>query len=414
MKIKYHRAVFVAFVFLQVSYIFLQCQEISSQELGAVAVAVGVLLNLTALFYSKATYKKEAIIWCCYLLFQMIYSYTTYGQSIQVYVYMVANQFTILAYAYFYYFRNSHEWYYESYKKIATFFMFAVIVIWFLTSMGINILDEKAFTIRNGRPRIAGGMVMVAFLVLMIWCEIVDKRNQKRKTKYASYVLLAIGLLYINFINQTRMCLLATVGAAAIVYLLSRKGSGNKVIAICVAIMACVFVFQIPAVQTLLNDKFGGLIDGTDNSMVPRLGAITHYIEMAQGHEIFGIGLIQPTQPGNGKYDLSYIMNGPWGVYSSDDVGMVSFYAVYGLVGLVFYLILMIRLFKRAWGERKEHSYKLAIWLYVFMSGFSMMLTDLWRQDMIAVFLLLEDISFNQENSFLQKEVLHEKLNQVG
>ena len=69
---------------------------------------------------------------------------------------------------------------------------------------------------------------------------------------------------------------------------------------------------------------------------------------------------------------------------------------MYGLVGLCMYVYLVIRLFIRAWKERYIMPYKMGMVIYVIITGFSMIITDLWHQSNIALFLLLMDINIEK------------------
>lgn len=130
--------------------------------------------------------------------------------------------------------------------------------------------------------------------------------------------------------------------------------------------------------------------------MIPRMGAIPHYINMAKDNKWFGIGIINPDAASNNRYNLQYIMHGEWLVYSYDDVGIFSYYMFFGLIGVAMYAYMTIRLFKRAYSERYTAPYKMGLVVYVVVTGFSMIITDLWRQSNIALFLLLMDLQLEK------------------
>lgn len=251
-------------------------------------------------------------------------------------------------------------------------------------------MDLTIYRIRGGSLRLTVGMMVSAFYFIIFFSEFIC--SSKLKMALKNWIIACAILIAIVLIVQTRMNLLAIGLSVACMMAFCMKNPSKKILFFSGILIMAVLALQLPTVQNYISEYFGGIFDFTDNAMIPRAGAIPHYIKMAKNNKLFGIGIINADAPSNGQYDLMYIMHGKWGVYSYDDVGVFSYYMMYGIVGIAMYIFLFARLFKRAWKERYVMPYKLGIVMYVAITGVSMIITDLWRQSNIALFLLLMDL----------------------
>ncbi len=394
MRVPYHRLIFVFYMLALISFFFLNCQEISSQELAACMTFLTIPV-FGRVIRSKGTYKKEVFIFLTYIFIEICISLARYGQSLSVILYWIANIFCMLLYVYFSSFKNESKWYYETFKKIGKLTLFMLCLATIAYYVGFRFLDSTMYRMRDGSLRLTCGMMMTAFFCIASFSELINPN--KKKKSIGDYFIVALSFLAIVFISQTRMNMLGIGLSVACMLLLCIKNPSKKIIIIAVVLVMVVFALQIPSVGAYITNKFGGVFNFTDNAMVPRAGAIPHYIEMAKDNKLLGIGIISPSAPSNGKYDLQYIMHGEWLVYSYDDVGVFSYYMMYGIIGVAMYAYMFLRLFRRAWKERYTMPYKLGLVVYVFATGFSMIITDTWRQSNIALFLLLMDLQFENE-----------------
>lgn len=391
--IPYHRIVFVLYLVALVSFLFLNCQEITSQQIAAM-VTIMVIPFMNRIVNSKATYKKEVIVFLLYMILEIFISKSRYDQSVGGILYYIINIFSMLLYLYFASFYDEFNWYkntFKRYGKIILFILYFVVIAYYL---GVRFLDSTIYRVRGDNLRLTVGMMIMAFYIMLLCSDIIKQRTFKNNL--SNIIVIILSLIYLVFICQTRMHMLGVFIAIACMMIFCIENPSNKIIICSIGIFVIAIVLQLSVVQNYIGETFGGIFDGTDNAMIPRMGAIPHYIEMAKDHKLLGIGIIDSAGQSNGKYNLSYIMHGKWRVYSYDDVGIFSYYMMYGLVGVGMYIFMFIRLFIRAWKERYEMPYKMGIIIYVFITGFSMIITDLWHQSNIALFLLLMDVNIEK------------------
>ena len=399
LRVPYHRLIFVFYMLALISFFFLGCQEISSQELAACMTFLTIPV-FGKILRSKATYKKEVFVFLIYITVEICVSLARYGQSINAVLYYIANIFSMLLYVYFASFANDSSWYYKIFKKFGKLALFLLYLATITYYIGFQFLDFTLYRMRDGSLRLTCAMMLTAFFCIVTFSEFLN--SNKSKKSLSNYLLIVLGLGAVIFIVQTRMNMLGIGVAIACMLAFCIKNPSKKILIIAGVIVMAVLLLQLPSVGGYLTNKFAGVFNFTDNAMIPRAGAIPHYIEMAKDNKLFGIGIISPSQPSNGKFDLMYIMHGEWRVYSYDDVGVFSYYMMYGIIGVVMYAYMFLKLFKRAWRERYTTPYKLGLVVYVFVTGFSMIITDLWRQSNIALFLLLMDLQLEarEESKF--------------
>ena len=122
--------------------------------------------------------------------------------------------------------------------------------------------------------------------------------------------------------------------------------------------------------------------------MVPRIGAIEHYIKYGNYRKLMGWGYASVNAPSNGKYNLFEIYRGPWGTYYTDDVGNFSFYMMYGMIGVIILTVLFGKMFWYAYKERFREPHRMAVVFFVIIASFSLSLFDVERQSYLVLALL--------------------------
>lgn len=398
LKLEYHKLIFVLYILGLISFLFLNCQEITSQEIAA-AVTFLTIPCIGMMIKKKATYKKDIVIFLAYILIEIIISHNRYGQPWGSTLYYIVNIFSALLYVFFATRIQISGWYYNTFKLFGKILLFVLYIAYFASFLGIKFLDSTMYRYAGGLGlglRLTCGMMFEAFYIIILMGEAINNQRNRSKSNFERYSLIILGLIYVVIMSQTRMNILGLLGALATMLIFCMKDRNKKAITFTSIFIIVLLLLQIPSVNALLSNKFGGIFNGTDNSMIPRVGAIPHYIKMAEDHKWLGLGIINPNASSNNKYNLQFIMHGKWLVYSYDDVGIFSFYMFFGLIGVSMYVYMALRLLKRAYIERYNAPYKMGLVTYVTVTGFSMIITDLWRQSNIALFLLLMDLQIEE------------------
>lgn len=386
-KIKIYELILSLFILGIISFIFLRCHEITSQQIAAMTIIL-VVIQPNKLFCSKGKFKGIVFVLLVYILLEAVISLRRYGQGISIVGYYCFGLLSLLLYFYFTGIKNCENNLFTDILKGSRVLLGWMYIVAVLAYMGIYILDDYAYRTRGGLFRINAGDYLIVIGILLTFGKLLECRNVGEKTSQRDIIWFSLGIFYIIFISQTRMQLLACAIAIILTYLIARKDKSKKIIIIGIISLIIILLIQIPAIQNILYNNFGGLFNGTDASMVPRIGAIEHYINYGNQKSLMGWGYASVSAPSNGRYDLFNIFRGPWGTYYTDDVGIFSYYMMYGVIGVILLIILLVKMVKFALVERYKEPHRMALVLFVLITSLSLSLFDVERQSYLVLILL--------------------------
>ncbi|MCW1909771.1 hypothetical protein N7X57_04760 [Lactiplantibacillus paraplantarum] len=153
-------------------------------------------------------------------------------------------------------------------------------------------------------------------------------------------------------------------------------------------IIAIVLLYFL-IIRGYISSIIAPLIDGsyqTNGSYYARMDAITYFINIIKSHLTFGLGILDP-----GAYTNNYtIFHGPTGFAMMTDVGLLGSVARMGIPILVWYVLLLIKLYRL---QRTAKNYVLSsIFYFILFSSFSLIVLDPQR-----IFFLSSSLAiFNQ------------------
>ena len=81
-KVKYQEMVLIVYIVLMMSFIFLKCQDITSQELAASTILL-IIPFFNRVTKSKGNYRKLVCLILIFILLEFIRSFMRYEQSIK-------------------------------------------------------------------------------------------------------------------------------------------------------------------------------------------------------------------------------------------------------------------------------------------------------------------------------------------
>ena len=405
MKVKKYKLILSLYILGMCSFLFLRCHEITSQQIAALMTGL-ILIQPSKVFHSSGNFKKIVFLMLLYIVIEAGVSLARYGQGVSTVGYYCFSFISLILYFYFTGIKNIKKDLFIDVLNSSRMLLGCMYVVTILAYLGVFVLDSYAYRLRNGLFRINAGDYLIVIGLLLTFGNIIRALNDGKKIFQRDKFWLALGIVYLIFISQTRMQLLACFTAFIVTYLLTRREKSKKVVYIAIGLLATMLAIQLPFVQNMINVNFGGLIDGTDSSMIPRIAAIEHYIEYGNSRQWMGWGYASVTAPSNGKYNLFEIYRGPWGTYYTDDVGNFAFYMMYGKIGVILLIILFARMFLHAYKDRYKEPHRMAVVFFVIITSFSLSLFDVERQSyLLLVLLCLESECSNSMSVTLDSEV---------
>lgn len=390
MKIKKYELILSLYMLGVCSFVFLRCHEITSQQIAAIMTGL-VLIQPDKIFHSRGKFKGIVFVLFIYIAIEAGASLVRYGQGLSIVGYYCFSFISLILYFYFTGIKNCKSDLFADIEKGSRLFLGCMYVVTILAYLGIRILDNYAYRTRNGFFRINAGDFFIVMGFLLTFGKIIEHLNEGKKPTQKDIIWFVLGAFYILFVIQTRMQILACLIAIICTYMITRREKSQKVILIFFGLLILIGILQLPSVQDVINKNFGGLIAGTDASMVPRIGAIEHYIKYGNLRKWMGWGYASISAPSNGKYNLFEIYRGPWGTYYTDDVGNFSFYMMYGMIGILMLIILFGKMFWHAFKDRFKAPHRMAIVLFVIITSFSLSLFDVERQSYLLLVLLCSE-----------------------
>lgn len=199
----------------------------------------------------------------------------------------------------------------------------------------IQFLTITSENIRFGSIRITYGYVLIAVALMMAFSEFLDKLDIKNGIYCLIY---AVDIL---FVCKTRMVIFGVAVAAVAVSLgkLKYKTGWKKVL---VLVLLC-GVALIP-----LSNRLTDLVDLTKQEVttnsgnyVARTDEVAFYTAQVK-NPIVGRGYISPKTAGGEALDTKH------GYFSLTDIGVIGLYTMNGILGIVWFLIIVLVLLKRA------------------------------------------------------------------
>ena len=288
---------------------------------------------------------------------------------------------------------------FSNYFILMGFAVTSVALIFLVTNGAINpflgVGQEKLLD-HLGKPRITIGQYVVSAAALMAFVKY--KKNSSIMFLFASVALFG----EVVFIQQTRGFILAILLSMFIVYMLSSKLTPLRIsfYLILTGAVCCSWLLFSDAdfssfslVKRTRSDfsKQGGSYGGSAQA---RLNAYTYYWKQIQQRPIVGRGIYNFNWEGNSEKRLQEYE----GIYLSD-IGITHFIVQAGLVGAIWIIYGLLKIWKDVWGYRKN----LVVSCYFIIGTITLPTLDMFlRKDslfLFAVFLGLSSSIFVAVNS---------------
>lgn len=204
----------------------------------------------------------------------------------------------------------------------------------------ILFIDKEKFlsTVRFNESRITENDFFFIFTAVLIFGILLNKFDSKRLSK--KYLILAFILNFyeILIVSKSRMGLILVISCCLITVIIKyRRNKMKQYFIVLLCLLALAFIIQIPSINKIIAS-----ISMKDYSLLTRFDAIDFYVDQLIKDPFLGVGFIKPIEN-----DWSYYyVRGKNGMFYKSDMGILGNVHTFGLLFLIWYLSLLIKIFK--------------------------------------------------------------------
>lgn len=350
-------------------------------SIGIIIISIiYIMINPNFIFNNRGYFSVDICIFIFMCLFQCILTELKYQQGFS-YIFRVSiYYFTLLIYLLLSYFlRNDYKKIKGYFKNVSLFFSIILILQYFLyNELGITFLKlDLSIGQRFGQARISVGIFMIVVGVVLSVSSIIKCINNKEKLRKIDLLVVVLGLIDVIFVSKTRSIIISLiVSILGMSFLLIRNKKTKAIIIILLIITGGLVI------NTEMFNKFVNLknTEYSENSNI-RQEASKYYIEKIKESPIVGIGFLHSKN----KYDPAYsFLRGEKGKYFLDDVGIIGFTTTFGIIGLIWYLIIILKCFKIIIKKFKyktiyDNGESVGLFIFILLSTFTIIFTDSTR-----------------------------------
>ena len=206
------------------------------------------------------------------------------------------------------------------------------------------------YTMRLGEIRMNLGAIGVPYVIFYSLNQLFGE-----KKSWKSIVSIAMGIFYVVVIAKTRIALLAYIISIIGGFMMWKKG-GKKKIVIFFLLLTLIVVLTQTELFSYLTDGLKGIDLSTQTRQLGRA-----YLKKILSHPILGCGYINTNNVAASRYAGIYSIS--TGIIAWVDLGVYGLTFFFGIVGLVWFLVLYGKLAMRSYkiGCTGKQTY----WMYM-------------------------------------------------
>ena len=184
------------------------------------------------------------------------------------------------------------------------------------------------------------------FMIVYNFCRITEK-----KARMFNYIQLILGIFCLLFVQQTRAYDVVIFVSCVVIYI---SYSDKPLIALRNTVIACIIIIialNTPYAKTLIDSFSSSELTDKTASNTARVYAYSYYWNRFLNSPLFGDGFAAPE-----KYQS--ITNGPLGMASYSDCGIIAIGAQFGIWGYIIYALYIGRMIKVVCRIRRKRKLK--------------------------------------------------------
>lgn len=265
--------------------------------------------------------------------------------------------------------------------------------------LGIALLGGHVHS-KTAFVRASAGSLYAVVMIYSFWKIVISEARKK------DFVVFVLGLVVELYVQQTRMYQLSLFVAFLFMWIFQKKKVSRKLFQYAVLIGFTGVFFGLGLHHEIINSfSIDPNINDAANSSIARVNAIAYFTGYFLDHPLFGMGWVRPV----GDYLVS-IAYGPTRTAFLDDLGFLGQVFRLGILGAMFYVILIIRLAYIHFKLPKTSKYKtmiLGILVFIIISASTLNCFDGQRILGTAFFIaIVERIYVTEKSSGANEEVL--------
>lgn len=253
----------------------------------------------------------------------------------------------------------------------------------------INRLDY-----RFGHLRLTQGEGLINIMVVVAFGHLLNNT----KEKFLPLLTFLLGFLELLLIQKTRMAILCVLLSCLFMLFIKIMKNKSMLILFLVGIGVLTLVYK----SSSLLSQYVNSVSSNDLSYTARNYEMDYYIDQFKDHKIFGMGFPE---------DNSSLVRGIFGYYYKDDVGIVGFLNTFGIIGVLWYAVLLLQCVYhiiRGFISKtiNNHLEVLGLFLFVAVTSGTLIITDPQRIIGLAIILALVD-SLYCDTKTVEKGINH-------
>lgn len=347
MKIKINKILFVLLILSSVNFFSFKLLpnfifRINSNQqifLSIIIIFIMIVINKSCLLYKQDLFRTCILIFYISSMLSMFYTLFALNQSF--WDTLIAGNYILGLIAYFpisYYLRNGGYFFIRKVIMVVTLVGLIIFLIqYILYSKNILIVSINEDDMRYGSFYISDLGNIIYTLGIFFYLE---EYISTKKIKF--FFIFFLGMVEIIYVNKGRMLIVTFVLCCTTYILLKYRKNFSKLPLILISILVLFVLF--------LNSGFGETLiksfdSGTGNvhrdTYSVRINEIDYYIASTKKSVFLGLGFLRDK---TGSY-FEFLLRGPTLQYSRTDVGIIGLYNTLGILGVLIYSLLVIKLF---------------------------------------------------------------------
>lgn len=363
----------IILLLLQVKFFYLlpfeQFYNINSNQQQILMVIVSLvtilftdLRPITKLKTNK--FKLAILFFLIYYLLELVYSAIKNGQGILNA--FVASNFYLMILTFFIFSYYIQEYGIRKFNNwVLVISLLNIIVCWlqfFLGSHGIFITKISTDSIRFGTIRISDMSETVTCLGILIASSRFAFIRGKNRWKY--FLMMLLGIIGNLIVSKGRITIIALIVSMTVIFLIERRGKLLQILFFLLLSLVCIAGFFNTPIGRLYYSSLDSVETDTASIRQREYSYYNLQTKSSTSNFLFGVGFIRDNGDG-----MSVYMKGPTHDYSRSDIGINGIANAIGLIGAIWYIILLFRCGIYIYMSRKNVSkctYSIIVSFFIF------------------------------------------------
>jgi len=384
----------VLYLLLECNFLYLLPPNKYSELYNLLLIVFIIIFQVKAMKKHVYVFSKFVILFMILYFIDLIVSCYTYHQGFMSVLH--SSEYNLLILSYFIF-----SWYLKKTKKFFQFkYVFVVFSLilsslfdiqYILYSKNIIFLNIP-LNVRFETLRINSTTIIPNLGVIIAFTNLLNSRT-KGFAKLICFANVVIGFIYIVFVGKVRIALLIEIICLLVFVILKYRKKLIKLTYVLLFLGVVVIIFS----SSSIINQYSSSVNSDDTSYTIRQDEISYYLKQANENPIMGIGIIVPTEGD----ETFYILRGIQGIYYANDVGIFGVLQTFGLCGLLWYLMLLVKMLSMIFKITRlrkfdEYLEFVPIFIYILLTSVTLIILDDQRNFMLPIIMAMMEYMYVQ------------------